>query len=333
MIPFMELSFICMGNLDQAKENCKTCVKKAVIDVGTNSVKLLVAQIADHHIIPIRECAIQTRLGNNAFNNKILQNDGIERTVEVIEFFHEYSKTLGANNIVVIGTSAVREAVNRDEIVKKVKEKTGADLRIISGEEEAELAYYGVVFDTSFENAPVLITEVGGGSSQFIIGDKLNLVFRKSYKIGGVRLMNMFPVSDPPTRDEFLKCKAAVEKEIRENVYPDVCELLADYGNSLKFVATGGTITIVGKMKLKMDEYNREKLDGLPIKLEEICGLTEQLWGMTLKERQSLPGLPADRADVILFGLQIFMGIMSVLKLNTVHLSARGLRFGALKKF
>ena len=312
------------------KENL---VRKAVIDVGTNSVKLLVADLSDHHITPIKECAIQTRIGNNAFNSKTLQNDGIARTLEAIEFFYQYSRMLGAKEIKIIGTSAIREATNRDEFALKVKEKTSLDIQIISGEEEAELAYIGVVSETSFENAPVLITEVGGGSTQFIVGDKLNLVFKKSYKIGGVRLMNMFHVSDPPSNEEFLKCKNAIENEITSHIYPDIQDFLKKYGESLKFIATGGTITIVGKIKLQMDEYDREKLDGLEIKFEEICELTEKLWRMTLKERQSIPGLPADRADVIIFGLLIFMGIMSVLKLKSVYLSTRGLRFGVLKKF
>jgi len=312
------------------KENL---VRKAVIDVGTNSVKLLVADLSDHHITPIKECAIQTRIGNNAFNSKTLQNDGIARTLEAIEFFYQYSRMLGSKDIKIIGTSAIREAANRDEFALKVKEKTSLDIQIISGEEEAELAYIGVVSETSFENAPVLITEVGGGSTQFIVGDKLNLVFKKSYKIGGVRLMNMFHVSDPPSNEEFLKCKNAIENEITSHIYPDIQDFLKKYGESLKFIATGGTITIVGKIKLQMDEYDREKLDGLEIKFEEICELTEKLWRMTLKERQSIPGLPADRADVIIFGLLIFMGIMSFLKLKSVYLSTRGLRFGVLKKF
>lgn len=319
-----------MQGLNLEKENS---IRKAVIDVGTNSVKLLVADISNHHINPVRECAIQTRLGNNAFNSRTLQEDGIERTLEAIEFFHEYSKMLGVKDVKIIGTSAIREAANRDEFACKVKEKTGLNLRVVSGEEEAELAYHGIVCDTSFENTPVLITEVGGGSAQFIIGDKLNLVFKKSYKIGGVRLMNMLYVSDPPTNEEFIKCKNTIENEISNNVYPDLKDFLNEYGDSLKFIATGGTITIVGKIKLQMDEYDREKLDGLEIKFEEIYELTERLWRMTLKERQAIPGLPADRADVILFGTQIFAGIMRVLNLKSVYLSARGLRFGALKKF
>lgn len=310
-------------------------IRRSVIDVGTNSVKVLIADVKDESVMPIEEKAIQTRLGEGLNNSGVLNRNSIEKTLEAIQKFVELSKSLGVSRIRIIGTSAVRESANSDELVKMVKEKFGLLMEIISGEKEAEFVYEGVVCHLRNEKTNgVLISDIGGGSSEFIYGIGERIEFVKYYPFGTVRYMNEFKISDPPKQSEYSKCRERIYNDLNFGIINDLNNISNFNKHRVeKFIATGGTITILGRILLGDNEFNRERLENLEIKFGDIKKICDNLWSLPLQERKKINGLPPDRADVILFGALLYASLMEGLKLDSVFVSTRGLRFGAIKKF
>ncbi len=307
--------------------------RRAVIDVGTNSVKILVADINDKFVIPIEERAIQTRLGDCLSNDNVLAEKAVDRTVVAIGEFLQLANNLDAKRIKIIGTSPLREIQKSNLLVKSLKEKYNVEIEIISGEKEAELSFLGVTEYSLSAKSKVLIADIGGGSSEFTFGKDGKIKFLKSYQIGVVKCMQNFNVSDPPTEDEYLKCRDSIYRFISNNIVKDLKSLTDFDKESTDFIGTGGTITILGRMILKENEFNRCKLDNLKIDHNAIKGLEQLLWKIPINDRIKIPGLPADKADVILFGILIYDTFMELSGLNTVIVSTRGLRFGAIKYF
>ncbi|MGC8887370.1 MAG: hypothetical protein ACP5MG_09465 [Verrucomicrobiia bacterium] len=308
--------------------------RRSVIDVGTNSVKVLVADLKGGDVIPVEERAIQTRLGDGFHNGNELQKHSIEKTVDAIKKFVLLSKSLGASRIRIIATSAVREGINSNKLKQIVREKLGLEMEIISGEREAELVFEGIVDHISdASNERILIADIGGGSSEFIYGIGKRIEFVRSYPFGTVKYLNSCRVSDPPLESEYLHCRKRINDDLSNSIVNDLKNLVSFVGKGIdKFIATGGTITILGRIVLHNDEFIRERLENLKINYEEIKNICDNLWTLPLKDRETIQGIPPDRADVILFGALMYEVIMKNLCLDSVYVSTKGLRFGAIKK-
>jgi exopolyphosphatase/guanosine-5'-triphosphate,3'-diphosphate pyrophosphatase len=182
-------------------------VRRAVIDVGTNSIKLLVADVAGRNVQPVHEESRQTRLGKGFYETRQLQPDAIARTAEAVAEFAKTAREHKVATIRAIATSAARDAVNADELTSAIQRASGLKVEIISGGQEAGLAFQGVTTDMELANAPLLLLDVGGGSTQFILGRGECTHFAHSFQFGAVRLLEKFPHSDPPTRGEFTACR------------------------------------------------------------------------------------------------------------------------------
>lgn len=307
--------------------------RRAVIDIGTNSVKILVADVDGCSVFPFEERAIQIRLGNCVYNGNCLTQEAVERAVSSVNELLQLASSLNAKQIKIIATSPLREIKNSDFLIQSIKEKFNIEVEIISGEKEAELSFIGIIDYLPNTKSKILIADIGGGSSEFIFAENRKIQFLKSYQIGAVRYMQMFNVSDPPTQEEFLKCRDKICDFIDRNILKDLKYSTDFEGKSTDFVGTGGTITILGRMILKENEFNRSKLDNLKINYSSIKDLTKLLWQTPIAERKNIPGLPEDRADVIIFGILIYEVFMELSELDSVFVSTRGLRFGAIKNF
>jgi len=145
-------------------------VRRAVIDVGTNSVKLLVADVAGRDVLPVHEESKQTRLGKNFYETHRLQPEAIAKTAEAVWEFAEIARDRDAASTRVIATSAARDAVNQDDLLSTIQRASGLQVEIISGEQEAEWAFKGVTTGSDLAKTPLLLLDVGGGSTEFIVG-------------------------------------------------------------------------------------------------------------------------------------------------------------------
>jgi exopolyphosphatase/guanosine-5'-triphosphate,3'-diphosphate pyrophosphatase len=303
--------------------------RRAVIDVGTNSVKLLVADVAGHEVQPVWEESKQTRLGRGFYETHRLQAEAIDATAKAVSQFGETARKYEASAIRVIATSAARDAVNSKELTSAIESASGLKVEIISGEQEADWVFQGVTTDPTLANELLLLLDVGGGSTEFIAGQGEQKWFRQSFSLGTVRLLEKDPPSEPPKKDELEQCRAWIREFLEKEVKP-VVEL--NEGKSPTLVGTGGTTSILGRMEAKLETYDRAKIEATRLSLERVQWHVEHLWSLPLEERKHVVGLPPNRADVILMGVAIYEAIMKTFGFSELRISTRGLRFAAVMK-
>jgi exopolyphosphatase/guanosine-5'-triphosphate,3'-diphosphate pyrophosphatase len=305
-------------------------VRRAIIDVGTNSVKLLVADVCGREVTPVHEDSRQTRLGKGFYETHRLQPEPIARTAEAVWEFAEIARDRQAASIRVIATSAARDAVNPRDLTESIFRAAGLKTEIITGTREAEWAFQGVTTDAELAKHPLLLLDVGGGSTEFILGKGTKKSFAHSFPLGTVRLMEKFPHSDPPRKSELNHCREWLKNFLHHEVRPQLEPVLRAANGDIRLVGTGGTTSILARMELGLDRYDRDKIENTVLNLEQVIAHRKKLWSLPLIERKEIPGLPKLRADVILTGVLIYEAVMEELGFNELHISTRGLRFAAV---
>ena len=311
-------------------------MRRAVIDVGTNSIKLLVADVLGQEVTPVSEQSKQTRLGSGFYESHQLQRAPIKATAEAVAAFAQTARELKTSSIRVFGTSAAREAVNAKELISAIREASGLELEVISGQLEADLVFQGVATNRSLASAPLLLLDVGGGSTEFILGHGEQKHFRASFPLGTVRLLEKMPPTDPPNAKELERCRIwladFVQKEVQAQLQTAMNRevKLNEEHAPVQLVATGGTATILARMEAEMSGFDRERIESTRLSRQRVSWHVSRLWGMPLATRKQIVGLPENRADVILMGAVIYEAVMNVLDFSNLKISTRGLRFAAL---
>jgi len=311
-------------------------VRRAVIDVGTNSIKLLVADVSGHDVRPVWEESRQTRLGRGFYETHRLQAGAIATTAQAVRDFATTARRREAATVRVIATSAARDAVNPQDLLSAIEDATGLNVEIISGEREADWVYQGVRTDPRLAGQPILLLDVGGGSTEFILGQGDAKHFRHSFPLGTVRLMEKLPPSDPPHPQELAACrrwlKDFLEREVRPALDPALRqELAARAGKgAVNLVGTGGTASVLACMEAELRTYDRERIEAARLSIERMRARVAKLWTSSLEQRKKVAGLPPNRADVILMGSVIYEAIMEALGFPELRVSTRGLRFAAV---
>jgi exopolyphosphatase/guanosine-5'-triphosphate,3'-diphosphate pyrophosphatase len=305
-------------------------VRRAVIDVGTNSIKLLVADVRGRDVQPVHEESRQTRLGKGFYETQRLQPETIARTAEAVVEFAKTAREKNSNSIRVIATSAARDAVNPQDLTSAIERASGLKTEIISGAREAEWAFQGVTAGAELSKHPVLLLDVGGGSTEFILGHGKEKSFAHSFPLGTVRLMEKFPHDDPSTRGEFTKCRDWLKNFMHDEVRPQLEPALKNESGEIHLVGTGGTTSILARMENKLDRFDREKIERTVLSFDQIVAYRKNLWKLPLAERKEIIGLPKLRADVILTGVLIYEIVMEEFNFDELRVSTRGLRFAAV---
>ena len=306
-------------------------IRRAVIDIGTNSVKLLVGDVSEGIVTPVEERSEQTRLGAGFYEAHLLQPIPISRTASAVARFVAMSSDWNAASLRVIATSAARDARNGDDLTEAVRRASGMRVEIISGDREAEWVYRGVTSDARLHGRRLMILDVGGGSTEFILGEQGHHSFRQSFPMGSVRLLEQLRPHDPPSLLDIANCREWLRAFFAREMEPSLKRLLGDTTKpGATLVGTGGTTTILARMEGKLTDYERDKIDGTTLSHQQVLEHMVQLWSLPLAERKQLPGLPANRADVILMGVAICEAVMEHFQFPQFSVSTRGLRFGAL---
>jgi len=306
-------------------------VRRAVIDVGTNSIKLLVGEVSGDEVRPLLEESKQTRLGQDFYQTRRLQPAAIAASAEAVARFAEVAREQSAIVIRVVATSAARDALNSVELTTAIENASGLKVEIISGEQEANWVFQGATSDGTFAHVPILLLDVGGGSAEFILGRGKQKHFCQSLPVGSVRLMESFPPSDPPKPGELAACREWVreflKKELRLNLQP---VLEKEPNDAVRLVGTGGTTSILARMEARLGEYDRTRIEATRLGLDRVRWHVNHLWSLPLDQRKAIVGLPKSRADVILFGAVIYEAVMEQFGFNELRISTRGLRFAVL---
>ena len=305
-------------------------VRRAVIDVGTNSIKLLVADVRGRDVQPVHEESRQTRLGKGFYETHRLQPETIAHTAEAVWEFAETAREKSSVSVRVIATSAARDAVNPKDLTNAIERAAGLKTEIITGACEADWAFQGVATDAELAQWPLLLLDVGGGSTEFILGHGAKKSFAHSFPLGTVRLMEKFPHSDPPTRGEFTKCRDWLKHFLHHEVRPQLEPAINNETGEIQLVGTGGTTSILARIEKKLDRFDREKIERAVLSFEQVVTHRKHLWKLPLAERKEIVGLPKLRADVILTGALIYEVVMEAFGFEELRVSTRGLRFAAV---
>ena len=305
-------------------------VRRAVIDVGTNSIKLLVADVRGREVTPVHEESKQTRLGKGFYETHRLQPESIAHTAAAVWEFSEIAREKNSQSLRVIATSAARDAVNPTDLTSSIERASGLKTEIISGAREAEWAFQGVATDGELARQPLLLLDVGGGSTEFILGHGQKKSFAHSFPLGTVRLLEKFPHSDPPTKAEFNACCDWLKKFLHHEVRPQLAPALKNVAGEIQLVGTGGMTSILARIDKKLDRFDREKIERAALSFETVVAHRKNLWQLPLIERKEIAGLPKNRADVILTGVLIFEMVMAEFGFQELRVSTRGLRFAAV---
>jgi exopolyphosphatase / guanosine-5'-triphosphate,3'-diphosphate pyrophosphatase len=311
-------------------------VRRAVIDVGTNSIKLLVADVSGRDVRPVHEESRQTRLGKGFYATHHLQPEAVAHTAAVVWEFVQIAREKNSDAIRVVATSAARDAVNPGDLTTAIERAADLKVEIISGEREAEWVFRGVTSDPELTKQPLLLLDVGGGSTEFIVGHGTRKQFAQSFPLGTVRLLEKFPPSDPPTRGGFTACrdwvKSFLQGEVRPRLEPAMRREAkpGPEAGGMQLVGTGGTTSILARMEKKLDRFDRERIESTVLSREQIRAHRKHLWSLSLAKRKEVVGLPKQRADVILTGVLIYEMVMEEFGFQQLRVSTRGLRFAAV---
>ena len=307
-------------------------MRRAVIDIGTNSVKLLVADVHGDSVRPLWEKSEQTRLGEGLSQNRQLDPAAIQRTAQAVARFAAVAKEWDPVTVRAIATNAAREAINQKDLAHAVFIAAGLEVEVISWQQEAEWAYAGVRTNPELANNTLLILDVGGGSTEFILGRGPRQIWQQSVPIGTVRLLEEIQPSDPPSASDWARCSHRILSVLQSEVQPVLGKHLDGLhaeNEEVSLVGTGGTTTILAAMEQRLTSFDRDRIEQTRLSRDRIWEFKELLWSLPLRARQELPGLPPNRADVVLFGVAAWAFVMEICGFTQLRVSTRGLRFAA----
>jgi exopolyphosphatase/guanosine-5'-triphosphate,3'-diphosphate pyrophosphatase len=305
-------------------------VRRAVIDIGTNSTKLLVAEVTGRFVTPIWEESEQTRLGEGFYETHLLQREAIGATAYFAAQYARIAQSYNVASTRVIATSAARDALNKEELLVAVEKASGLCVDIISGAKEAELAFRGVTSNPTYTGQRLCIMDLGGGSTEFIVGEGEHMDFAQSFKLGGLRLQELFRPSDPPTPVELQTCRAWLQEFVHTEILPVLGAPLAVARERTILVGTGSAASILARMHHRIKEPERDIVESTHLSRESVTQRVDDLWSLILAERKRLIGLPKKRADTILFSSAVYEAVMREFGFEHLRISIRGLRYAAI---
>jgi exopolyphosphatase / guanosine-5'-triphosphate,3'-diphosphate pyrophosphatase len=295
----------------------------ASIDMGTNTFRLLVAELEGRSFFKeIRSVKRITRLGEGFLQGKRLKAPAIERAVAALAHFRDVLEEHKVDDLIVVGTSAIREAGNQREFLEEIRRRTGFDVEVISGEQEALCTFLGVNFIIQNQNDPMLVIDIGGGSTEFIGAEGDAPTFLMSAELGVVHLTEKYLRSDPPAPEELRQLRSAIAQVVRPIVY--------DFPPKCRFVGTAGTVTTLAAIDQGLTEYDPEKINRYALSHAAVDRISKEITSMTLERRSRIPGLEKGREDLLVSGALILLTVMDLFGYDPVYVSDYGLREGIL---
>ena len=273
----------------------------AVVDCGTNTTRLLVADGTGPGLA--RRSTI-TRLGRGVDAAGSLRADAVERTLECLRSYREIMDAHGVESVRATATSAARDAANRSEFLDQAEAIVGAPLEVLSGSEEAQLAFRGAVSDLDPSEGPFLVVDIGGGSTELSYGEA-ECEAALSLDIGSVRLTEKYVHHDPPRPEELSACLSVTELHL-----DDAVREIPAMAEECRLAGVAGTITTVAAVEIGLTEYDRDRIHHFLLSKDAVEDVFRTLATESLDDRRHNPGLHPERADVIVAGMCILVQIM-----------------------
>jgi exopolyphosphatase / guanosine-5'-triphosphate,3'-diphosphate pyrophosphatase len=292
------------------------------IDVGSNTLRLLIAQIEGNRVLPVYRDREMVRLGRSFYPERVIGLQTLDSALKVLERFRRTGIGQGVARFRAAGTGILREASNTRQFVAAVRRTTGITLEILSGDEEARLSALGVRSVFQELPGPACIFDLGGGSVEFTWLKSGRIRETISLPLGAVGLTEQFLFSDPPTGEELSRLRGHCL---------DILQKIINIKKSIGcMIGTAGTVTTLSAMAQKMTEYNPSRINGSVLDRGTLDRLLFELTSIPLAARRNLPGLEPGRADIIAAGLMVVQSILDFFEVDTLRVSDAGLLEGLL---
>jgi exopolyphosphatase/guanosine-5'-triphosphate,3'-diphosphate pyrophosphatase len=299
-------------------------MRVAVVDLGTNTTRLLVTDVEDGRVHELVRRSVVTRLGEGVDATGRLADGAIERVSEVLEDYRRTIDELGPERTITVATSATREAVNGPEFRQLVHDRFGLDVQIIPGEEEARLTFLGATATRTPREGPLVVIDIGGGSTEYVVGAAGDAPsFTVSTQAGSVRQTERHLDEDPPSAEDLATLRASVRSILAEAIPADV-RASVEAG-----IAVAGTATSLAAIDQQLEPYDPDKVNGYGLLVEAVERMLGELAEIPLEERRRVPGLHPDRAPTIIAGTAILLESMLLFGLGSVEVSEADILHGA----
>jgi exopolyphosphatase/guanosine-5'-triphosphate,3'-diphosphate pyrophosphatase len=299
-------------------------VRVAVVDIGTNSTRLLVADVENGEVTEVERRTTVTNLGRGVDLTHKLCSDAVHGVCEVIADYKARYEELGAERVLAIATSAVRDSSNGDAFIAELRERFELDARLLSGEEEARLTYLGATAGRDSDGDATLVFDIGGGSTELIVGQGADVGFHASLQAGTIRHSERHLGSDPPDPHELEE----LADDVRELIY----EAIASGGGdprAVHAIAVAGTPTSLAAIHQELDPYDSGRVHGYRLAMRPVQRMLSRLSGLPLAERLRVPGLHPGRAPTIVAGVVILVQVMRAFGLDEIEVSERDILHGS----
>ncbi len=296
----------------------------AVVDIGSNSTRLLIAGLDDGRVQELVRHSQVTRLGAGVDAGGRLRDDAMERVFSTLDRYraeideHECSRT------VAVLTSAVRDSANGEQFAHEVQTRYGLEPHVLSGDDEAQLTFLGANSERdASDQSPTMVLDIGGGSTEIVIGAGAEVVFHLSTQAGVVRQTERHLHHDPPLATE-LAALADDVRQILSAAVPEERRRQVQHG-----IAVAGTATSLGAIAQRLEPYDPERVHGYLLSAAECERILGELSAMTLQQRRKVPGLHPDRAPTIVAGVIIFRKVLTMFGLSQIQISEHDILRGA----
>ncbi|MBL7932093.1 MAG: phosphatase [Bacteroidia bacterium] len=305
-------------------------MKVAVIDCGTNTFNLVIAEIFDQvRYNKLYNTRIPVKLGEAAINNGFIADAAFERGIEALRLFNDRVRKLNVEKILAFATSAIRDASNGTLFVKRVKDELDIDIMVIDGNREAELIYYGIRGAVTMKKEPSLIMDIGGGSNEFVIANKDGFSWKQSFKIGAARILDRFPHSNPIKSNEIETINAYLLDELKPLI------TAVQEKKPIELIGSSGAFDSI--IEMIHGEYNGEPLRAekteYVVEENSYRKIVDRIMSSTLEERKQIKGLVPMRFDMIVISCIMIDLVLKIINTNKMRVSTYSLKEGALLEF
>lgn len=301
-------------------------MRLTAIDIGTNTILLLIADVApDGTMKAVRDEHVIARMGKGVDQHRAITQETFERTLGFLRSYKQISDECGSEKIIACGTSALRDASNGDRFIRSIADELGFEIRVLSGDEEAELTYLGAVseFQQPGKQEYFGVLDIGGGSTELTLGVGNTVQQKQSLDIGCVRLTERVLKTSPPSS---LSMNRAL-KDIRAQVAS-----FSSLPSRTQLIGVAGTLTTLAALDLQLPTYDPRRVSGHVLTFDAIQQIFNHLRIKTMNEILAYPQILPGRADVLLAGIIILMEVMKRLNVDRITVSDRGLRYGIAMK-
>lgn len=299
-------------------------MRAAVLDLGTNTFNLLIVDIYENRFSTVYKNKIPVKLGSGGINNNIIDKTTFNRGINSFIELNNYIKEFNCDIIKAIATSALRTADNGDKFIKEVYNKTGIEINLITGEQEANFIFEGVKNTINFLEENILVLDIGGGSNEFILAKNNEIILKRSFKLGMARLLDLFNPEDIISDNTINKINSFLDAELSECINNCLNK------NINKLIGSSGAFNTIASLIFSHKNMGKMKNKSNEISIDDFYSLYHILIKSSLEERKNMPGMPLFRAEMIVVAMVFIKFIIEKLEIKQLYQSRYALKEGVI---